>query len=163
MQGRNRIAHPVATSFHYAGCRSCTRWQFKRVAFLFSAVLHCLTDNKVVYQPRVGNNIYIRLRCSAWRDNALSFLKKAWHGKVRRFGRVLHESSTSVKLFPVPPSSLERWHPDSHRAMGSVAVNIDSRALSSAHYARSTMFQRHAALLVASNAECLISGFDFQI
>ena len=47
--------------------------------------------------------------------------------------------------------------------MGSIAVSIASRALSSVDCARSTMFQRHVALLVASNAACLISGFNFQI
>ena len=36
-------------------------------------------------------------------------------------------------------------------------------ALSFVGYARGTMFQRHAALLLASNAAYLISGFDFQI
>ena len=41
-------------------------------------------------------------------DNALSLLKKAWDKKVRRFGRVLHESVTSVKLFPMPLPSLGR-------------------------------------------------------
>ena len=96
-------------------------------------------------------------------DNASSLLRKAWDEKVRRFRRVLHESATSVKLFPIPLSSLGGWHLDSHRAMGSIAVNIVSRALSSIDYARSTMIQRHAALLAASKAACLISGFGFQI
>ena len=33
-------------------------------------------------------------------ENALNILKKAWGEKIRRFGRVLHESATAVKLFP---------------------------------------------------------------
>ena len=75
----------------------------------------------------------------------------------------LHDSGTSVKLFPMPLSSLGGWHRDSHRAMGSIPVGIASRALFSVDYAPSTTFQRHAALLVARNAACLICGFDFQI
>ena len=96
-------------------------------------------------------------------DNALSLLRKTWDEKVRRFGRVPHESATSVKLIPMPLSSREGWHPDSHRAMGYIEVSIASRALSFVGYARSATFQRYAALLVASNAACPISGFDFQI
>ena len=96
-------------------------------------------------------------------DNALSLLKKALDEKIRTFGRVLHESATSAKLFPLPLSSLGGWNPDSYRAVGSIAVNIASRALSSVDCARGTRFQRHAAHLVARNAACLIFGFDFQI
>ena len=39
---------------------------------------------------------------------------------------------------------------------------LDS-SLPSFIYARKTLFQRHAALLVANNAVCLISGFDLRI
>ena len=63
----------------------------------------------------------------------------------------------------VPLPTLGGWHPDSHRAMMSIAVNIASRTLNSLEYARQTLFQRHAALLVANNAVCLISGFDLRI
>ena len=35
--------------------------------------------------------------------------------------------------------------------------------LSSLHYARATLSQRHAALLVANNAVCLMSGFDHEV
>ena len=83
--------------------------------------------------------------------------------KVKRFGRVIRDSVTTVKLFAMPQSSLGGLHPDSHRAMGSIAANIVSRALPSVDYVWSTMVQRHAAPLVASSTECLISGFDFQI
>ena len=96
-------------------------------------------------------------------DNSLRFLKKAWDEKISRFGRVPHESSTSVKLFGMSLSSLGGWHPDSHRAMGSIAINIASQTLSSVHYAPSTMLQKRSALLVARNAACFSSGFDFQI
>ena len=96
-------------------------------------------------------------------DNALGHLKKARDENIRKLGRVLHESTTSMKLFPMSPSSLVGRHPDLHRAMESIAVNIASRALSTVDCARSTLFQRHPALLVASNAPCLISGFDLQI
>ena len=75
-------------------------------------------------------------------DNALGLLKKAWDEKSRRFGGVLHESATSVKLFPMPLSSLGGWHPDPRRAMGSIAVNIASRALSSVDYARRAISRR---------------------
>ena len=73
-----------------------------------------------------------------------------------------HESATSVKRLPMPLSSLERLHPDLHRAMKPIAVNIASRALSFAYFDRCTMFRSHAALLVASDVVCLTSGFGFQ-
>ena len=68
-------------------------------------------------------------------ENALNLLKKAWDDKIRRFGRVLHESSTAAKLFSMPLSTLGGWHPDSHRAIRSIAVNIASRTLNSVEYA----------------------------
>ena len=39
-------------------------------------------------------------------ENALNLLKMAWDEKIRRFGRVLHESATAVKLLPKPPTIL---------------------------------------------------------
>ena len=63
----------------------------------------------------------------------------------------------------MPISTLGGWHPDAHRAMGAIAVNIASRNLSSLHYARATLFHRHAALLVANNAVYLMSGFDSKV
>ena len=63
----------------------------------------------------------------------------------------------------MPTSTLGGWHPDALRAMGTIAVNLASRTLSSLYYARAKLFQRHAALLVANNAVCLISGFDFEV
>ena len=96
-------------------------------------------------------------------ENALNILKKAWDEKITRFGRVLHESATALKLFLMPLSTPGGWHPDSHRAMRSIAVNNASRTLNSLEYASQTLFQRHTALLVANNAVCLISGFDLWI
>ena len=96
-------------------------------------------------------------------DNAFGLLKNAWDEKIRRFGRVLHESSTSVKLFSMPLSILGGWRPDSHRGIGSIAVNIASRAFSCVHYAPSTMFQRCAALLVAQLPQKLITTDIFII
>ena len=64
-------------------------------------------------------------------ENALNLLNKAWDEKITRFGRVLHESATALKPFPMPLSTLGSWHPDSHRAMRSVAVKIASRTLNS--------------------------------
>ena len=58
---------------------------------------------------------------------------------------------------------LRGWHPDAHRAMGMMAVNIASKPLSSLHYARASLFQRHTALLEAKSVVCLMSGFDFQV
>ena len=63
--------------------------------------------------------------------SALNILKKAWDEKIRRFGRVLHELATAVKLFPMSLSTPGGCHPDSLRAMRSIAVNIASRTLSS--------------------------------
>ena len=93
----------------------------------------------------------------------MTLLKHAWDEKTRRFRRVLHASATAAKLFPMPISTLGGWHPDAHRAMGTIAVGIASRTLSSLHYARGTVFQRHVALLVANCAVCLMSGFDFKV
>ena len=67
-------------------------------------------------------------------ENALNLHKKAWDEKIRRFVRVLHESASAVKLFPMPVSTLGGWHPDSHRAMRSIAVIIASRTLNSLEY-----------------------------
>ena len=44
--------------------------------------------------------------------------------------------------------------------MGTSAVKIASRTLSSLHYDRAALYQRYAAFLVAKNAVCLMSGFD---
>ena len=88
-------------------------------------------------------------------EDPLTLLKNASDEKIRRFRRVLHAPATPAKLFPMPISTLGGWHPDAHRAMGTIAVNIASRTFSSQHYARATLFQRHAALLVANNAVCL--------
>lgn len=96
-------------------------------------------------------------------ENVLNLLRKTWDEKFRRFGRVLHEFDTSVTLFRMTLPNLGGWRSDSYRAMGSIAVNIALREVVSVHYARSAMFHRHAALLVTSNAACLIPGFDFQI
>ena len=63
----------------------------------------------------------------------------------------------------MPISILGGRYPDAHRAMGTVAVNIASGTVSPLHYAHARLFQRHAALLVADNAVCLISGFDFEV
>ena len=46
--------------------------------------------------------------------------------------------------------------------MGTIANSIASRTLSSFHNARATLFQRHAALLVAENGVYLIYGFKFE-
>ena len=96
-------------------------------------------------------------------ENALNLLKKVWDEKMWKFGIVLHESATTVKLFPMPLSTLGGWHPDSHRAMRSTAANIASGTLNSLEYASRTLFRRHAALLETNNAVCLISGFDLRI
>ena len=96
-------------------------------------------------------------------ESTLNLLKRAWDEKMRRFGRVLHESATAVKLLPMPLSTLGDWHPDSPRVMRSIAVNIASRTLNSLEYASPTFFQRHTALLVASSAVSLIYGFDLRI
>ena len=96
-------------------------------------------------------------------ENAINMFKKAWDEKRRRFGRVLLESATAVKLFPMPRSALGGWHPDSDRAMRSIAVKTASRTLNSLEYAIQTLFQRHAAHLVDNNAVCHISIFDPRI
>ena len=96
-------------------------------------------------------------------ENPLSLLKNTWDETIRRFRRFLHASATAAKLFSMPISTLGGWHPDAHRAMGTIAVNIAWRTLSSLHYARAKFFQRHAALLAVNNAVRLMSGFDFEV
>ena len=91
-------------------------------------------------------------------QNPLSILKAAWSAKSARQASVLETYVTTVHLSPVPISTLGGWHPDSYREMGSVVSSIASRALSCLSAARSILFQRHAALLVKNNAECLMSG-----
>ena len=88
-------------------------------------------------------------------ENQLTLLKNAWDEKIRRFQR-------AANLFPMPISTLGDWHPDAHCAMGTIAVNSAYRTLSSLYYARATLFRRHDALLVAKNAVCLMSSFDFE-
>ena len=96
-------------------------------------------------------------------ENAPNLHQKAWDEKIRRFGRVLRESAMAVKQFLMPLPTLGCWHPDSRRAMRSIAVNIAARTLNSLEQASQTLFQRHAALLVANSAVCLISGFDLRV
>ena len=74
----------------------------------------------------------------------------------------------SVRMFYIIVSLIERCNTLLNilihiELMSSIAVNIASRTLNSLKYACKTFFQRHAALLVANNAVCLISGFDLQI
>ena len=60
-------------------------------------------------------------------ENPLTLLMNAWDENIRRFRRVLHAFATAAKLFPMPISTLGGWHPDAHRAMGTIAVGIASR------------------------------------
>ena len=96
-------------------------------------------------------------------ENPLTLQKKAWGENIRRLRRVLPGSARAAKLFPMPIYTLGGWHPDAHREMGTIAINIASRTFSSLHYARATLFQRHAAPLVTNNAVSLMSGFDFEV
>ena len=96
-------------------------------------------------------------------ENPFTLLKNAWDEKIRRFRSVLHASATDAKPFPKPISTLGGWHRDAHRAKGAIAVNIASRTLSLLHCAHATLFQRHVALLVANNAVCFMSDFDFEV
>ena len=57
-------------------------------------------------------------------ENQLTLLNNAWDEKRRRFQRVLHASATAANLFPMLISTLGGWHPDAHRAMRTIAVNI---------------------------------------
>ena len=92
-------------------------------------------------------------------QNPLSILKASWSAKFGRYASVMETYGTTAHLVHVPISTLGGWHPDSYRPMGSVVSSIASRPLSSLSAARSILFQRHAALLVTNNAECLMSGF----
>ena len=97
-------------------------------------------------------------------ENPLTLLKSAGNEKIRRLRRVLHASATVAKLFPMPLSTLGGWHPEAYRAMGTIAVNIASKTLSSLHYALATFFQRHVALLASKNAVCHpMSGFNIEV
>ena len=92
-------------------------------------------------------------------DTPLRILKAAWSEKFSRYLSVLETYGTKLHLIPAPVSSLGGYQPDSYRAIGSVITTTASRALSSLRAARIILFQRHAALLVKNNAECLMSGF----
>ena len=94
-------------------------------------------------------------------ENPQTLLKNSWDEKIRGFGCVRHPSATAVKLVQVQISSHEGRHPDAHRAMGTIAVNIASRTMSSFHYARAHLIQRYATLLVRKNAVSLKFRFDF--
>ena len=88
-----------------------------------------------------------------------------------RYGRFGHRNKTvgnapsltyrrryfSRSLLPARPSRFSSFRKYSWETVHCFA------SIASIDYARSTMFQRRAALLVASNAVYLISGFDFQI
>ena len=71
-------------------------------------------------------------------SDIINLAENAWDEKIRRFRKVLHASATAVRQFPMPISTLGGWHPDAHRAMGTIAVNIAMRA--SLHYARAKFF-----------------------
>ena len=119
---------------------------------IFSAAQHCSTD-----LPQFSVNCYLALlRTTRLRTTLLATASRAFWFHSRR------EAAQAMKLFPMPLSTLGGWRPDSNRAMRSIAVNIASRTLNSLEYASETLFQRLAALLVANNAVCLISGFDLR-
>ena len=63
-------------------------------------------------------------------ENPLTLLKNAWYEKIRRFQGVFHASATAGKPFPISISTVGGRHPDAHRAMRTIAVNIASRTLS---------------------------------
>ena len=91
-------------------------------------------------------------------ENPLNLLKAAWTAKVSRYSGMLQAAGTGFNPPPVPLSTLGGLHPDAHRALCSVATSIAERGRSTFSRTRSTLFQRHAALLVMRNALCLMSG-----
>ena len=68
--------------------------------------------------------------------------------------------SSPITLTTSAPSTVGGWHPDSQRAMRSIADNIASRTLNSQEYVCQPFFQRHAVLVVENDAVCLIFGFN---
>ena len=92
------------------------------------------------------------------RSPFLLLLKAAWTAKISRYASMLQAAGTQFNLLPVPLSTLGGWHPDTHKALCSVASTIPARGLSTFSRARGILFQHHAALLVTNNALCLMSG-----
>ena len=70
---------------------------------------------------------------------------------------MVHEAGGSVQPLPVPIFTLGGRHSDAHRALCSVAAAIAARGMSTFGSAKSILVQRHAALLVTTNAHCLMS------
>ena len=73
----------------------------------------------------------------------------------------LPEQGSSSFLYLL--STLGGWHPDANRALCSVATAIAARGLPTFSRARSILFRRHADLLVANNAICLMLSLTSEI
>ena len=107
-------------------------------------LLPCVRHNQLPSTLSVSN--------SRWTTEPVESTEECMGRKHKKIRRVLHAPATAPKLFPMPVSTLGGWRPDAHRAMGAIAGNMALRTLSSLHYARAMLFQRHAALLAANNA-----------
>ena len=77
---------------------------------------------------------------------------------MSKYLALLTHSSPSYELIPVLFCTLGEWHPDVHQAVLSIATVIASRAMIPFKTTRPFLFQRHAAQLVAGNANCFMQG-----
>ena len=91
--------------------------------------------------------------------NPSAVLRAAWETKVTNFRLYLQGSGPRQRLYPMPISTLDGWHPEAHRAVLSVVATIASRSMIVFAMARGILFLRHPTLLITSNAACLLSGW----
>ena len=75
---------------------------------------------------------------------------------MSKYRALLTHSGPSPELIPVPICTLGGWHPESHRA-------VMHTATVSAPKTREFLFQRHAALLVAGNANCIVQVWALEM
>ena len=70
-----------------------------------------------------------------------------------------HIKALQHRLHPVHISTLSGWNAEAHRAVLSLVATITSRLMIAFATRGDILFQRHAALLINSNAACLLSGW----
>ena len=110
----------------------CTTWRYH---------IHCLREEWL----RTGNRTLFQLEVSQAQKG---------HG-VRPY---LSESGPRQCLYQVPITTLGGWHPEAHRAVLSLLAPMASVSMVAGATAGDILFQRHAALLISSNAACLLLG-----
>ena len=106
------------------------------------------------YEQGIGSSC----SCAVVQLCSSTVLRLAWATMVPRFRPYLQESEPRQRLPPVPESTLDGWHPKAHRAVLSLVATNASRSMATFATTRDILLQRHAAVLITSNASCLLSG-----